>query len=165
MQGEGSDRFSGGDRQSEPALSTSAMLPELSSASNWSKPKPDPDPVLSSSPEVAPDPGPDSEPEPDDTDASGLPLPRKRDDADGFRAERVMLLRSGLSSELDCAKSADRDGDGVSRGGPAGVAFAHARMLERCSSESLEAECESAEDCFGGGVRGRAADGLRPWTG
>ena len=56
--------------------------------------------------------------------------------------ERVTLVRSKPSSELELVRGADPVGDGVMRGGPAGVALAQARMMARlgepCSSELSE---------------------------
>ena len=70
-----------------------------------------------------------------------VPLRREVEDTVWWPADRVRLLRSRLSSELDCGRTAEPVGEGVFRGGPAGVAFAHARILARvgsCSSEDVD---------------------------
>lgn len=131
VDGEGSDDPRGeeeGMSLLEPPLSMSATFPE---PPNVSGACPDPDPELSSSPELLPE------------LVSGL------GERVGERcpAECVMLLRSISSSETDGWLRAVCVGEGVSRGGPAVVALAHARMLARVGSISSSLLCQPAE-CF-----------------
>ncbi len=97
------------------------------------------------------------------------PLAPSCDTGDTVRrpADPATLSRSRI---LDCGSISEPQGEGLFRGGPAGVAFAHARILARvgsCSSLEDEVDVSFAGEageaaCEGGDVPGDGA--CRPVT-